>query len=220
MLAAMFGDGTRHTIIRLLTGAALLAVLAGCGPSPARGLLADHLHEDTRRNFVFCAHYGCTARWNMAITDEEWAPVRALFEVPATDAAAERERIALAIGRIERVIGPKSGTDADRPGATIITGRTRGQLDCIDEAHNTTVYLTFLEREGLLHWHKVGDPIIRGRVIDRWFHNTATVTDTASGVLWAVDSWFGANGEPADVVTADRWLKGWEPEKFATRTDR
>lgn len=194
--------------------------LAACGPSPTIGLLEDHVDKSTRGNFVVCAHYQCTARYNVAMTDAEWAQVRAVFDPPAADAAAERQRIALAIGQIERIVGPKTNTVQDRPGATIITTRTNGQMDCIDESHNTSVYLLLIERDRLLKWHEVGQPIIRGHVIDRWFHNTATVTDTTTGVQWVIDSWFGANGEPADVVTADAWLAGWEPETFKTRADR
>jgi hypothetical protein len=194
--------------------------LSACGPSPAIGLLQDHVDEDSPRNFVVCFNYGCSHRANVMMTADEWSSVRAVFAEPAPDPAAERQQIARAIGRIERIVGPKTGTAGDKPGAAIITGATAGQMDCIDEAHNTSVYLHMLERDGLLKWHKVGQPIIRGHVIDRWFHNTATVTDTTTDVSWAIDSWFGANGEPADVVEASVWLKGWEPEKYKTRTDR
>ena len=194
--------------------------LAGCGPSPTIGLLEDHVDSVTRGNFVVCANYQCTARYNLAMTDAEWAQVRALFDPQAADAAAERRQIALAIGQIERIVGPKTNTVKDRPGATIVTTRTNGQMDCIDGSHNTSVYLHLIERDHLLKWHKVGQPIIRGHVIDRWFHNTATVTDTTTGVKWVIDSWFGANGEAADVVTAEVWLNGWEPETFKDRENR
>ncbi len=197
-----------------------LSPLAACGPSPTIGLLESHAGRDSRASFVVCAEYQCTRRYDVLLTDAEWARVRALFAPPAADAAAERARIALAVGQIERLVGPKTNTDRDRPGATILTTRTAGQMDCIDESHNTTVYLRLMAQDGLLTWHEVGQPILRGKVIDRWFHNTATVTDKATGVAWAIDSWFGANGEPADVVTAEAWLKGWEPETFRTRTDR
>ncbi len=204
---------------RLLTLLAPIA-LAGCGASPTVRLLEDHAGQDTRANFVVCSDYQCSKRYNVSLGDAEWTTVRAVFEPPPADAAAERARIALAIGQIERIIGPKTNTSGDRPGATIITTRTSGQMDCIDESHNTTLYLRMMARDGLLKFHDVGQPIIRGHVIDRWFHNTATVTDRGTGVQWVIDSWFGANGEPADVITAEQWLSGWEPEKFRTRADR
>jgi hypothetical protein len=204
---------------RTVTLLATLA-LASCGPSPTIGLLEDHVDKVTTGSFVVCANYQCTARHNVVMTDAEWARVRAFFDPPAADPAAERRQVSLAIGQIERIVGPKTNTMKDRPGATILTTRTNGQMDCIDESHNTSVYLHLIERDHLLKWHKVGQPIIRGHVIDRWFHNTATVTDTTTGVQWVIDSWFGANGEPADVVTAESWLSGWEPETFKTRADR
>jgi hypothetical protein len=200
--------------------AAGLMLTACAGSSPSKGLFEDHVGTAKRTNFVFCAEYGCTSRWDMTITGAEWEQVRAVFEQPAPDAAAERRQMALAVGLIERIVGPKTGTDIDKPGATILFASTKGQLDCIDEAHNTALYLTFMARDGLLKWHDVGEPIIRGYVLDRWFHNTATVVEKATGEVWVIDSWFGANGEPADVVTAEQWLAGWEPEKFKTRTDR
>ena len=204
---------------RVVTALAALA-LSACGASPSAGLLESHIAKDTPANFVVCGNYGCSQRWDMLMTDAEWDQVRAIFAEPAPDPAAERQQMALAVGLIERMVGPKTGTANDKPGAAILTGNTRGQMDCIDEAHNTSVYLTLMERAHLLKWHKVGQPIMRGHVIDRWFHNTATVTDTTTGVLWVIDSWFGANGEPADIQTAALWLKGWEPEKYLNRTDR
>ncbi|MBI1180276.1 MAG: hypothetical protein GC201_06930 [Alphaproteobacteria bacterium] len=201
--------------------AAAAIALAGCaGDSPSRMLFDQHVTTATRQNFVFCGEYGCHTRWDMTLTDAEWDRVRAVFEPPPRDAAEERQRMALAVGLIERIIGPKTGTDIDKPGATILFASTKGQLDCIDEAHNTALYLTFMQRDGLFKWHTVGEPIIRGHVIDRWFHNTATVIETATGTQWVIDSWFGANGEPADVTTAKIWESGWEPEKYKTRTDR
>ncbi|MGE0667352.1 MAG: hypothetical protein AB7O49_12405 [Sphingomonadales bacterium] len=207
-------------MIRHMLALAAPLALAACGASPTIALLEDHAGRDTRHSFVVCANYQCTARYDVTLSDAEWARVRAVFEPPAADAAAERARIALAVGLIERIVGPKTNTTGDRPGATILTTRTRGQMDCIDESHNTTLYLRMMDRDGLIRFHEVAGPIKRGHVIDRWFHNTATVTDKATGVAWVIDSWFGANGETADVVTAEAWLAGWEPETFKTRPDR
>ena len=205
--------------ITTLIAATLL--LGGCGGSPSKSILASHVENSTREGFLFCSDYGCTTRWTMVLTDEEWAKVATHFTEPATDAAAERTQIAMAIGEIEVITGKKAGTSQDKPGATILVlGSTKGQLDCIDEAHNTSVYLEFMARDGWLKFHTIGEPIKRGMVIDRWFHNTATVVETETGVAWVIDSWFGANGEPADVVTAEAWMDGWEPEKFASRPDR
>ena len=42
----------------------------------------------TRGNFVVCANYQCTVRYDVAMTEAEWARVRAFFDPPAADPAA------------------------------------------------------------------------------------------------------------------------------------
>ena len=195
-------------------------MLAACGSSPSKGLLKEYSPNNELSQFNLCSNFGCTARWRLGLAPAEWAQVRAMFEEPPENAAEERLRLAEAVGLLESITGPKIGAENDRPGAPILFGEQKGQMDCIDEAYNTSVYLTFMEQDGLMRFHTVGDPIKRGMVIDRWFHNTATVTETATGQSWAIDSWFGANGEPADIVTAKEWMDGWEPEKFQNRPDR
>ncbi|MFN3230519.1 MAG: hypothetical protein ACE363_00010 [Alphaproteobacteria bacterium] len=208
--------------LKCLASAMTCLMLAACaGGSPSTRLVEDHIETSTRSNFTFCSNYGCSVRWTMGLSTLEWDRVRAYFAPPAADAAAERAQIAQAIGEIERITGRKAGTDIDKPGAAIIAMHSlKGQHDCIDEAHNTTVYLTFMERDGLLKWHSVGEPAHRGMIIDRWFHNTATVIEKNTGAAYVIDSWFGANGEPSDVTTLENWMDGWEPEKFKTRADR
>jgi hypothetical protein len=64
--------------------------------------------------------------------------------------------------------------------------------------------------ERLLRWHRVAYPARRGL----WnLHNTAVVEQMENGELFAVDSWFRANGEDAVIVPMDKWLGGYEPER-------
>lgn len=197
-----------------------VCILSACG-SPSKSLVQEYQQTNTRSNFILCSNFGCSARYRTSLSEAEWVGVRAYFEPRATDAAAERVQMALAVGHIEQVLGPKVGTTKDRPGAAIVPFySTRGQQDCIDEAYNTTTYLQFMERDKLFAWHSVGEPVTRGHVIDRWFHNTAIVIEIETGENYVIDSWFGANGEAADVTTLEAWLDGWAPEVFATRTDR
>lgn len=157
----------------------------------------------------------------MVITDEEWQGVLAHFDEAAPNAAAERDQMATAIADIEVITGKKANTSNDRPGAAIFpTYSTRGQLDCIDESHNTTVYLHFLAKEGVFRYHDVGEVAHRGMIIDRWFHNTATVVDRETGERYVIDTWFGANGDRADIIDVETWIGGWSPENFKTRKDR
>jgi hypothetical protein len=196
---------------------ALLAVLAllvsACGHSPSAGLIRKYAARNSIASFQVCHDYGCSEASTTSFTEAEWARVRAQFARVAQSAADEREQIRHAIATMETIVGPKTGTDIDGPGAAIINFMRVGQMDCIDEAYNTSVYLTFLAQDGLLRWHDVGVPANRGMVIDRWFHNTATITERATGERYTVDSWFGANGTMPDVVPLWAWLDGWSPEK-------
>lgn len=171
---------------------------------------------------MFCSNFGCSVEWTVGLSNGEWDQVRSYFAQPASDAADERQQIAEAIGELERIVGKKTGTDKDRPGIdqAILSFRSlEGQHDCIDEAHNTEVYLTFMERDGLLKWHTVGKAAHRGMVFDRWFHNTATVVEKDTGSAYVIDSWFGPNGIPADVTTLEAWLDGWEPPRYSKDKD-
>ncbi len=204
----------------LLFAAAAAIALSGCG-APAKSLVERNMAANSREAFLFCSGFGCSRRHDMSLSDMEWDEIGAYFSVAAPDAASERAQIAQAIGHIERIMGEKAGTKSDRPGASIIPlHSTRGQQDCIDEAYNTTTYLQFMEADNFLKWHTVGLPAHRGMVIDRWFHNTATVVEKETGDNYVIDSWFGANGEPSDVTTLDAWNDGWSPALFSTRTDR
>ena len=160
-------------------------------------------------DFVVCHGSNCHVRTETGLTDEEWSKVAAIFDPPAETAEDERERIARAIGLIERYVGPKTNTQSD-------VGRNRPvsdqstQLDCIDESVNTTTYLRMIDADGLLHWHSVGLPAHReAEFLD--LHNTAVIVVREDGEAWAVDSWFGPNGVPADVVPLEIWRAGWQP---------
>lgn len=204
----------------LLFASAVAIVLVGCG-APAKTLVQANMAENSREAFLFCSGFGCSRRHDMSLSDKDWQEIAAYFSESAPDAAIERTRIAEAIGHVERIMGEKAGTKSDRPGASIIPlHSTRGQQDCIDEAYNTTTYLQFMEADKFLKWHKVGLPAHRGMVIDRWFHNTATVVEIETGESYVIDSWFGANGEPSDVTTLEAWDGGWSPALFSTRKDR
>lgn len=206
---------------RAVTRALVIAVLAGvpaaCSHAPSRELVQDYGHwNESPRRFGVCMGYGCAEMHMTGLSDAEWAAVREIFGKPE-DAAAERAAIARAIGLIERIVGPKTGSDSDAPGAVIVNFRRQGQMDCIDEAFNTTTYLRFLAQDGLLRHHVVGLPVRRGSFIDRWPHNAATITETGGEqATYVVDSWFHGNGVPAEVAPLDDWMAGWSPDRGLT----
>ena len=186
-----------------------MTMTAGCNP-PRTALLclallaARPAAADYR--FDTCTDYHCDRVVPVALSTDEWSGVEVLF-AEVRSPAEERSRIAEAIGVLERLVGPKNGTGVDRGGNPHDVSPP-GQLDCIAESMNSTAYLRRLEEEGLLRWHRVEARAVRQRWIFA-IHWTAVVSDR-DGVDYAVDSWYGDNGEPAVVLPLEAWYRAEE----------
>ncbi len=190
-------------MLRLLISLAFLAC-SGCAASPATWLHTWGLDPGPRPgDFTVCTAFSCAATARTFLEPEEWSRVRDLFEPPPGDAADERVAAARAVGLLEALAGARVGTAGDRP-RDDVGGEDAGQLDCIAEAANTTVYLLLLAREGLLPRHRVATPAHRG-VLVVLSHSTA-VLEEEGGAAYAVDSWYGAGGEAARVWPLAAWM--------------
>ncbi|VAX04166.1 hypothetical protein MNBD_ALPHA03-444, partial [hydrothermal vent metagenome] len=176
-----------------------------------------------KEDFGVCKGYGCRYYLRTGISEQEWQQIARVFEQDdqnvARNAAQERELIKQAIGLFEKIIGPKTDTANDDAGAQIINFSTRDQMDCIDEAYNSSTYLFLMRKAGLIKFHSLGQPLRRGYFIDRWPHNTATIHEidkdkTIKGPgHYVVDSWFHANGARPEIILASLWGTGWTPDK-------
>lgn len=203
--SAANGVPMKNIIVALLCSIAV----SGC----ATGIQVKKYNpgEAKKEAFKQCRGFGCSYLHETRFTDAEWKKVAAIFKnKPARTAKEERSKIASAIGLMERIIGKKTGADADLAEANMTT-KTPYQLDCIDETTNTTHYLLFLQDAGLLKFHKEGNPIHRGYFINGWPHNTATIKELSNNQQWAVDSYFSAAGEEPFIVRRDSWLSYWHP---------
>jgi hypothetical protein len=193
-----------RSLPRAITLPALL--LAACAAaSPLAEAPAPSLHR-----LPVCWGYGCANSNTVSLNDAEWLRVRTHLQPAAPDAAAERAQIARALGELERIIGPKTGTDEDR-GGTFPGAFRAGQMDCIDESTNTATYLRLFAAEGLLRWHAVGEDVTRGYFLFGWPHTTATIRENPTGEEYAVDSWFFDNGVEPVVIPLQQWRDGWSP---------
>lgn len=162
------------------------------------------------RKFSICHGNTCQYIISLSLTPVEWRQVSELFS-EVNSAEEEREQIRQAIGLLEVIIGEKTGTGMDR-GENAASGTPEGQMDCVDESTNTTVYLSLMQRENLLQWHRVQYRVSRGVASLQWPHFTAVIRDIKSGLPYAVDSWFLDNGNPPFIVPLDKWKRGWRPE--------
>lgn len=156
-----------------------------------------------------CQGGGCTESNQISINTIEWENVVQIFKTKASNAAEERKQISKAIGELEKIVGAKNGTAADIAG-TFYDNLT-GQLDCNDEAINTTTYLRLLKTNGLMQLHEVEDTRTRNFFFTGWPHSTAVMHEINTGTKFAVDSWFYDNGRPATVVPFSDWKSGYRP---------
>lgn len=163
--------------------------------------------------FEICSGGGCAEIHQVGLSIEEWQTIAAIFSSNTSEqnaANAERNHIAKAIGMFEKIVGEKTHTHTDRAG-TFDNSAYAGQLDCNDEAINTTTYLRLLVQQGLVKLHSVEDMRTRNFFFTGWPHSTAVIHENASGARFAVDSWFYDNGAPATIVPFSLWKSGFFP---------
>ena len=151
-----------------------------------------------------CHGFGCAYKTVITFSPRDIAVMRRIMGRPRT-AAEERRNIRKLVAWAEKRVAPEAGSANDVAGLDIGNARVRGQMDCLDEATNTTSYLLIAERNGLLRHHTVAKPVARGFFLDgRYPHATAVIHD--GGEAFAVDSWPMANGELPDILPLEEWF--------------
>ena len=184
-------------------------------------------HEVPRlEHFNICWGGGCETVSLVSINTSEWQAVADVFtQAPqllqasiaevnvmseAKLAEQERNNIAIAIGVLETIVGQKTGTSNDKAG-TFNNSAYSGQLDCNDEATNSTIYLRLLKQAGLIKLHAIEDIRTRNFFFTGWPHTTAVIRELKTAERYAVDSWFYDNGHAATIVPFALWKSGYKP---------
>ena len=165
-------------------------------------------------DFSVCTGGGCAEALQVELTDDEWQKIVQVFakdDSVEASAALEREQIAQAIGVFESIVGVKTSTATDRAG-TFGNSDYPGQLDCNDEAINSTTYMRLMRQYGLIRFHEIEDTRTRNFFFTGWPHSTAVIRELATSERYAVDSWFYDNGFPATIVPFAVWKSGYIPE--------
>lgn len=185
----------------------------GCAAKSPQGLLNRHgiEHQDLTR-FSVCVSYGCRYKEITYVTEEEWAEVVDVMEAGKEDSSSkERQRIGMSIGLLEKIIGPKVGTDKNK-GLNYDSPAGERQLDCIADTVNSTIYLLLMAKNGLLYFHEVVAPGKRGLLNFNFPHHSAAIKDSHTHNVYVVDPWFHDNGHPAEVVPLELWMTGYKPD--------
>ncbi|PKO48029.1 MAG: hypothetical protein CVU29_00290 [Betaproteobacteria bacterium HGW-Betaproteobacteria-22] len=192
-----------------------LSVLVFIFSVPVHAAMDDinriYRQQPVLKGFDVCLGGGCAEVRRVAIPDAEWQRVVRLFEGVDGNAERERRQIAAAIGELERIVGAKIGTEADRAG-TFGNAGFSNQQDCNDEAINSTSYMRLMREAGLMQLHAIEDMRTRNFFFSGWPHSTAVIHEIKTGQRYAVDSWFYDNGFPATIVPFALWKSGYIPE--------
>jgi hypothetical protein len=154
-----------------------------------------------------CHGYSCRLVTPVRFTPAEIAKIAGPLVKGVPDAAAERKALSGVVQRFEVIVGAHVGTSGDLPRMQF--GRAKpDQMDCIDEATNTTSLLLFLTAHGYLKHHDVLEPAQRGFFLDgRYPHATAVLSVKGTRAKWAIDSWPRANGEPPVIQPLPVWRR-------------
>jgi len=157
------------------------------------------------RTVFVCSGHGCSHVQAFTFDYKLLEEIKLYFH-NVKHASDERKALINAIAFIEQNVGRATGTETDRASLGVFGAGDRSQLDCVDEATNTTSYLILLNRLGALKHHVVMAPNWKGGLF-KWTHYAAVIKDRSTSQLWAIDSGVGSNGEPPLIIEYERWYR-------------
>lgn len=213
-IIAMCGMSRNHLrqIGTLLAAGLLAGCMATADGDPADWYAAQNVQVPQGRTVFICHATDCAQRVKVHLGAQDMARLQRILAAGSGSARAERAAISRAVQWFERRVGPIVGSSDDVGGFDFSTVNMPGQMDCIDEATNTTTLLKLAANNRFLKHHRVGRPAARGFFLDgRYPHATAVVIETANGAAWAVDSWIRDNGERPDIMPLDQWMRQRTP---------
>nr|WP_321457096.1 hypothetical protein [uncultured Cohaesibacter sp.] len=164
----------------------------------------------TNTTVYICHAFGCKLKYGFHFTKADLSKLESILKKGKASPKAERKAIGNAVAWFENRVGPLVGSDKDKGGLDMIHSGVPGQMDCIDEASNTTSLLSFAQKHGFLKYHIVQSPEARGFFLDgRYPHATAVVLDKQANEKYAIDSWIYDNGVFPKIKTLKGWMAEW-----------
>ena len=193
---------------RLLPALLLSAVLSALPARADNGaafLEKLSLNSSPSKTLIVCHGFGCAYRNPFVLTPARLSYLQGQLGA-AHSAAEERKILARVVAWFDREGGRVAGTTGRiaRAGAGTKSGPT--QMDCIDLTANVTELLLVLDRNKLLRFHRVDQPVSRGLFVDgKQPHTTPVIVEIKTGTPWSVDSWTKAYGQSPDIMTISEW---------------
>ncbi|HEX8963237.1 MAG TPA: hypothetical protein VF801_09565 [Rhodocyclaceae bacterium] len=179
-------------------------------------LLAGPAWADT--SVQVCYNYGCAVEAQVVLAEARFAELGRLLATARTP-EAERDLLALAVGRLYAWAGEQTPVWRDRGGNYNDDDSQSGRMDCIDHATTTTRFLDALAARGWLRFHRVLPPQRRTRFLIGQ-HFSAAIEELGpvrdpehpAPERYVVDSWFRDNGKPAVIMPLEQWQEGADPD--------
>jgi hypothetical protein len=202
-------DVLPRVAIRAVVSAVLLS-LASPASTWEQGLGEDSVEDDELiARIPVCFDFGCARRTQIHVYQSDFSAVETLLRA-SSSAADERRRLAQAVALMEKVAAERTPTGQDLARNDFDERTPDGQMDCIDESTNTSVYLDLFASRGLLRWHEVLERAYRApALLDE--HWSAQIREVHAERRYAVDSWVRANGEPAVIQALEDWKRKLPP---------
>jgi hypothetical protein len=193
-------------LIATLTAFAVASPLRAAGGDGGTAFLELlSLSSQPTSALTVCHGFGCAYRNPFVLTPARVAMLRAMLG-SARSARDERKGLAKAVAWFDREGGRTAGTVGRIAHASAATQNGRAQMDCIDLTANITELLIVLDRNKMLKFHHVGQPVSCGLLINgEQPHTTPVIIENANGTEWSVDSWTKAYGQSPDIMTITEW---------------
>ena len=186
-------------VLIILLFAGLSGCVSGGGDDPRIHYVAFGAEPPSGNRVVVCHAYTCKMQTPYTFSRAQIAEISAIMaKVKRNDSPFEERRaVAYAIAKMEIDVGNKIGIK-DVAGMQFTASGDPTQMDCVDEATNTTSYLFVLKSNGLIKQHTVegtmskenlAKGIVKLNPVQYWPHWTAMLKENKSGQKYAVDSW-------------------------------
>lgn len=155
-----------------------------------------------------CYHANCFKKATFEVSSNTHHQISAIFSL-VYSAEGEREAIRHAVRELYLEAAKYSPIGSDL-GGNFSDITENGRMDCVDHSKNDSTFLTYLQQQGWLRYHRVGEIVWRNPLIIN-LHYASQVIDTSTEASWVIDTWFLDFGELAVVMPYEQWKRGYSP---------
>tara|TARA_B110000881_G_scaffold106145_1_gene93144 strand:- start:368 stop:913 length:546 start_codon:yes stop_codon:yes gene_type:complete len=155
-----------------------------------------------------CYQANCLEKTSFTVSSDVHSQVGIFFS-SVTSAIEEREAIRHGVRRLYLEAAKYSPIASDR-GGNFKDSSVKGRMDCVDHSRNDTTFLVYIQQQGWLKYHQIGEIVWRNPLFIN-LHYASHIIDISSMNSWVVDTWFLDFGELATVIPYEKWKNGYSP---------